>query len=106
MRRRAVSSNATFIESVVLLFSLFFLDIQTSDLGEAEEEIDIDNSSSDSMTIGINAQFLLDLLKEIDTFSIRCGISGQMSPVTFFPDDDSSYISVIMPIQIKSGNID
>ena len=86
--------------------NLLFIEASTPDLGEAEEEIDIDNSSSDSMTIGINSQFLLDSLKEIDSFSIKCGLSGQMSPVTLFPDDDDSYISVIMPIQIKSGNID
>jgi len=86
--------------------NLLLIETSTPDLGEAEEELDIDNSSSDTMTIGINSQFLLDSLKEIDTFSVKCGLSGQMSPVTLLPDDDNSYVSVVMPIQIKSGNID
>ncbi|MDR3237336.1 MAG: DNA polymerase III subunit beta [Spirochaetia bacterium] len=79
------------------------LEANTPDLGEAEEELDIENSSTDLMTIGVNSQFLLDCLKEIDSFSIKCGLSGQMSPITFVPENDSFYISVIMPIQIKSG---
>ena len=86
--------------------NLLLIEASTPDLGEAEEELDIENNSSDSMMIGVNSQFLLDSLKEIDAFSIRCGLSGQMSPITLFPDDDSSYISVIMPIQIKPGNVD
>lgn len=86
--------------------NLLTIEASTPDLGEAEEELDIDNNSSDSMTVGINSQFLLDSLKEIDSFSIKCGLSGQMSPITLLPDNDDSYISVVMPIQIRSGNTD
>jgi DNA polymerase-3 subunit beta len=82
------------------------IEASTPELGEAREEIDIENSSSESITIGINAQFFIDCLKEIDSYSIRCGITGQMSPVTITPEDDSNYVSVIMPIQIKSGGAD
>jgi DNA polymerase-3 subunit beta len=82
------------------------VEASTPDLGEAEEELDIENSSSASMTIGINAQFLLDSIKEIDSFSIKCGLSGEMSPVTFTPDDDDLYVSVVMPIKIATGSDD
>jgi len=82
------------------------LEANTPDKGTGEEELPIENNSKDSINIGINAQFLLDCLEEIDSFSIKCDIVGQMSPVKFVPEQDDSYVSVVMPIQIKSDNID
>jgi len=80
------------------------IEANTPELGNAEEEIIIESGSEEKISIGLNAQFLVDTLREIDSFSIKCGITGQMSPVTVTPEDDSNYISVIMPIQIKSSN--
>jgi DNA polymerase III subunit beta len=78
----------------------------TPDLGEAEEELSVKSSKDDKISIGINAQFLIDALKEVDSEFITCGITGQMSPVTMTPINDDNYISIIMPIQIKSSQND
>jgi DNA polymerase III subunit beta len=75
----------------------------TPELGEAEEEITVKSNKDEKISIGINAQFLIDALKEVDSEHIKCGITGQMSPVSIKPLDDSNYISIIMPIQIKSS---
>lgn len=91
---------------IVCIFNGDTLSIEAStpELGEAEEELNlIENKSNGSMKIGVNAQFLLDSLREIDSFSVKCGLTGQMSPITIIPEDDSSYVSVVMPLQIKSG---
>jgi len=82
------------------------IEAKTPELGEAEEEISVSMKNNESISIGINAQFLIDCLREIDSDSITCGITGQMSPVTIIPDNDDNYISVIMPIQIKSQHND
>lgn len=82
------------------------IEANTPELGEAEEEIFIESDSKENLSIGINAQFLLDSLKEIDTSTLRCGITGVMSPLTIIPVNDENYISVIMPIQIKSSQND
>ncbi len=74
-----------------------------AELGEAEEEIAVISSKDEKISIGINAQFLIEALKEVDSNTIRCGITGQMSPVTIVPANDDAYISIIMPIQIKSS---
>jgi DNA polymerase III subunit beta len=74
----------------------------TPELGEAEEEISVKSNKNEKISIGINAQFLIDALKEVDSENIKCGITGQMSPVTITPLNDGNYISIIMPIQIKS----
>ena len=75
----------------------------TPELGEAEEEIAVTSSKDEKISIGINAQFLIDALKEVDSEMIKCGITGQMSPVAIMPIDDTNYTSIIMPIQIKSS---
>ena len=103
--KRAMVFTREPANKIVLNFSdsNLIIEANTPELGEAEEEIAIETSSSEEVSIGINAQFLLETLKEIDSFSLKCRITGQMSPVTFIPEDDSNYISVIMPIQIKSN---
>lgn len=76
--------------------------VNTPELGESEEEIPVESNAGEKMAIGVNCQFLIESLREIDSFSLACGITGNMSPVTINPEDDASYTAVIMPIQIKS----
>jgi DNA polymerase-3 subunit beta len=90
---------------IILTFSENKLHIEasTTELGHGEEEIEIELKKADAISLGINAQFLIESLREIDSFSLKCGITGQMSPVSLIPEDDSNHVSVIMPIQIKTG---
>jgi DNA polymerase-3 subunit beta len=60
------------------------LEASTPELGEAEEELDVDNSSSDSITIGVNAQFFIECLKEIDSFN-KVWNYGTDDPITIRP---------------------
>ncbi len=91
---------------IVMTFNKEILKIEanTPELGKAEEEISFESDSKEKVFLGINAQFLLDTLKQVDSYSFICGITGQMSPVTVIPEDDKNYISVIMPIQIKTAS--
>lgn len=106
--RRAMIFTREPAHKIVLHFSKdkLVIEANTPELGECEEELPIESNSNEKISLGINCQFLLDTLKEIDSFSVKCGMSGHMSPVTIMPEDDSDYISVIMPIQIKSSQSD
>ncbi len=88
---------------IVLSFSkdILVIEARTPELGEASEEINIESNSNENISIGVNAQFLIETLREIDSLTVKCGITGQMSPVTFTTDEDKDYISVIMPIELK-----
>lgn len=83
--------------------SKIVIQASAAELGEAEEEISVASNKDEKISIGINAQFLIEALKEVDSDVIVCGITGQMSPVTIAPENDGNYISIIMPIQIKSS---
>ena len=70
------------------------------------EDVAIESNISESIVIGLNAQFLYDTIREMESDTINIGITGEMSPVKFVPDNDPDYISVIMPIKIKSHESD
>ncbi len=101
--KRAMVFTREPANKIVLTFSKnrLQIDASTPELGEANEEFQITCSAKDDLSIGINAMFLLDTLKEIDDESIICGITGQMSPVTITTEKDKDNVSVIMPIQLK-----
>ena len=90
---------------IILSFNPGTLTINAStvDIGEAVEEIALNTVFDSSITLGINAQFLIESLREIDSPYVKCSITGQMNPLTLTPQDDPNYVSVIMPIQIKSS---
>ncbi len=77
------------------------IEVKTSELGECLEEIAADSDIKEAVTIGLNAQFLFESVREMDSETVNVGITGQMSPVKFIPDNDPDFISVIMPIKIK-----
>ncbi|MGL4331800.1 MAG: DNA polymerase III subunit beta, partial [Bacteroidales bacterium] len=89
---------------VILSFSkdLLTIESKTAELGEAVEEMTIENNSSEKLVIGINSQYMMDSIKEVDSISVVFGMTGQMSPITIVPENDENTTAVIMPIQIKN----
>ena len=90
---------------IVMTFDNNILNIEanTTEFGQAEEELSIESNNEEKIYLGINAHFLHDTLKQIDSNNFTCGITGQMSPVTIIPEQDNDFISIIMPIQIKTA---
>lgn len=103
--RRAMVFTREPANKVILNFNkdILVIESKTPDLGESEEEISIESDAKDTLSIGINALFLMDTLREIDSDSVYIGMTSQMSPVTLHPEGDPDFLSVIMPIQIKSA---
>lgn len=104
--KRAMVFTREPANKIIMTFSndILLIEANTPELGKAEEEVIIETDSKEKIFLGINSQFLLDTIKQIDSYSFTCGITGQMSPVTIIPEDDKNYISVIMPIQIKTAS--
>ena len=46
------------------------VEAKTPDIGESEEELQVESNSSEEITIGLNAQFLIDSMREIDESNI------------------------------------
>lgn len=105
--RRAMIFTREPANKIVMRFAKdkLIIDVNTPDLGESKEEIVVESANDTEISIGINGQFFIDALKEIDSAHIKCGISGDMKPFTVQSADSSDHISVIMPIQIKGADL-
>jgi DNA polymerase-3 subunit beta len=70
--------------------------------GEGAEEISC-NYSHDAMEIGYNANYLLDVVRHIDTDEVKFMLDTPISGGLVFPDkqnDDEEFVMLIMPVRL------
>ena len=75
------------------------LSSRTPDLGEAQEEIDVDYAGP-TISIGFNARYLLDCLSALGAKEVRLGLRDGGSPVEVRPTDDLESVAVVMPMRL------
>jgi DNA polymerase III subunit beta len=71
----------------------------SSDLGEAEETLDVDYKG-DEITIGFNSRYILDALAPIEAESVVFEFKDALSPGVIKSGEDEGYCCVIMPMRI------
>lgn len=104
LRRVSLLSPEKF-KGVKLSLSSGTLRISSSnpELGDANEEIDAEYKG-DSLEIGFNARYILDVLAEIGTSKVFIGLNDEVSQGVFSPvvEDaaDPTYVNVVMPMRI------
>jgi DNA polymerase-3 subunit beta len=69
------------------------------DLGEAQEEIDVDYDGS-GLAIGFNAKYMLDALGSLSSKEVRLGLRDANSPAEIRPTDDAESLAVVMPMRL------
>jgi DNA polymerase-3 subunit beta len=74
---------------------------QSADVGEAKEVIPLDYSG-DSLSIGFNAQYVLDFLGVVGTDEVLFEFKDEQSPALLRPsgDEQSDYKYVVMPMRL------
>ena len=78
------------------------LSVQTPDLGEAQEEIAV-AYEGDTLEIGFNAAYLLEILKYMPTDEVRMTFKAPERAATCEPvgwDDPASYMTLVMPLRL------
>jgi DNA polymerase III subunit beta len=75
------------------------LSSRTPDLGDAQEELDVDYAGP-SISIGFNARYLLDCLSALGAKEVRLGLRDGGSPVEVRPTDDLESVAVVMPMRL------
>ena len=76
------------------------LAVQTPDLGEAEDEIVIDYDG-ESVDIGFNANYLLEVLRYIESDDVKLTLKAPERPVTLEPVGlEQEYICLVMPLRL------
>jgi DNA polymerase-3 subunit beta len=78
------------------------LSVQTPDLGEAQEELTV-AYEGESLDIGFNASYLLELLKYMPTDEVRLTFKAPERAATCEPvswNDAASYLTLVMPLRL------
>jgi DNA polymerase-3 subunit beta len=75
------------------------LSSRTPDLGDAQEELDVDYAGP-STSMGFNARYLLDCLSALGAKEIRLGFRDGGSAVEVRPTDDLESVAVVMPMRL------
>jgi DNA polymerase-3 subunit beta len=69
------------------------------DLGDAQEEIDVDYAG-EALTMAFNARYLIDALNSVKAKEVRLGFKDATSPVKLTPTDDDDALAVVMPMRV------
>jgi DNA polymerase-3 subunit beta len=72
---------------------------QNPDLGEAKEELPVEYKG-DTLKIGFNARYVMDVLGVIGTDEIQLELADDLSPGVIRPVGETGYTAVIMPMRI------
>jgi DNA polymerase-3 subunit beta len=78
------------------------MSVQTPDLGEAQEELAV-AYEGDSLEIGFNAAYMLEILKYMPTDEVRMTFKAPERAATCEPvgwNDPSSYLTLVMPLRL------
>lgn len=69
------------------------------DLGEAQEELDVDYAG-DGVAIAFNAGYLLEALGAMRSKEVEVGLQDELSPARLQPTDDPDTLAVVMPMRL------
>ena len=78
------------------------MSVQTPDLGEAQEELAV-AYEGDSLEIGFNAAYMIEILKYMPTDEVRMTFKAPERAATCEPvgwDDPASFMTLVMPLRL------
>ncbi len=75
------------------------LSTNNPEVGEASEELAVDYKG-DSITIGFNSRYLMDVLGAMDRTNIALELNDPLSPCLITEEGDENYKCVVMPMRV------
>jgi DNA polymerase-3 subunit beta len=69
------------------------------DLGEAQEDLDVEYGG-EALTVGFNARYFIDILTQMKGEKVVLEFNGELDPGVVHPVEGSSYVGVVMPMRI------
>ena len=71
----------------------------SSEMGNVEEKMEIENETENSIKISFSAKFMLDALKMFDGETIYLLLNGEISPIILKNIDSEEMIQLILPMK-------
>jgi DNA polymerase-3 subunit beta len=98
-RVSAISSEKSRAVKLNLANGSLILSASSHEDGSATEELEV-SYQGDSMEIGFNSGYLLDIIRQIESDSTRLMLADAASPTIVSEDDESSALYVLMPMRV------
>ncbi len=78
---------------------LLHLSASSPEIGEAEDEMEVEYSGED-FTIGFNAKYLIEALSAMDEERVNIEMKEPLSATLIKPQDNDKYVTVVMPLRL------
>ncbi len=75
------------------------IEAESPDVGRAREEVPIE-LEGEQTEIAFNAQYLIDMLEVVSQERVQLDLSGPLSPGVLKPVGDSTFLYLVMPLQL------
>jgi DNA polymerase III subunit beta len=72
---------------------------ESPESGEGFDEVPVEYAGQ-SMTIGFNAKYFLDILGALDEDDVQLGLGGELDPAVIKPVGERQFLAVVMPMRI------
>jgi DNA polymerase-3 subunit beta len=72
---------------------------QNADYGSAKDEFEV-SYTGEPLSLGFNCRYFIDTLQVMEGETITASINNQESPCMITSDDDTGFLSVIMPMKL------
>jgi DNA polymerase-3 subunit beta len=99
LKRAQLMSSETRGVKLTAASSTLTIASDNPDLGEVREELDADYSG-DTVSIGFNPKYLIDLLGQMGADQVSLDLGGELDPGLFKPLGGDDYLVVVMPMRI------
>jgi len=98
-RVATVSMDKVKIVKFQITAGKIILNVESPELGSAIEEIDVDYDG-DTLNLGFNARYMLDILAQIDTAHCFLKLGKSDTPLMITDDDSDMALFILMPMRV------
>jgi DNA polymerase-3 subunit beta len=101
-RMAIIASDQTHRIRLAFNTGMLKFSVQTPDLGEAQDELSV-SYEGDSLEIGFNASYLLEILRYMPTDEVRLTFKAPERAATIEPmgwNDPAKYLCLVMPLRL------
>ena len=70
-----------------------------SQMGDAHEEMELEQLEGGEMTIAFNVRYMLDVVRTVDAEKIVLNFTDSLSPCVITPEDDLDYVHLVLPVR-------
>ena len=98
-RVSAISSEKSRSIKLNLASGSLILSASSPEDGSATEELEV-SYEGDSLEIGFNSGYLLDIIRQIESDSVRLMLADAASPTIVTEEDEAGALYVLMPMRV------